>query len=403
MLWTCGRATAVLGQKVQLRHATAYLIGARILPLAFHEIRLDAGGADLQQYVGVGTEGLVVDLPYFVQLAPSGSTAFRIRHEYRSGFGWYGTDPGWELDLERRYGIAGQSEGTISLGRITDRDWGLHWDHTQQFSPASRLYTFFDYPAHRDLFGQINLYQKLGFGSMTFNLSGNKIHNRSLARNLDLNLESNPHPIAKTGLRLSLEGRLADSSGVHYEDFLGRRLEVPGDQSRELGLKLRPTDLRLGKSTRVGSAISLREIWGSRDRNGLNIIGNANLSHGFGRGGLLSLNYSYNASSGSQLYQGSGKHTLSGNFVIGPRRRLRFSAFGMMGLDSSLRNVTTNLNYRVTPSWRLDLQQTLYRFSTFEDHDFQLGLARKLGDRELSVYWSRNNHRFTLEVGASSF
>ena len=75
----------------------------------------------------------------------------------------------------------------------------------------------------------------------------------------------------------------------------------------------------------------------------------------------------------------------------------------MMGLDSSLRNVTTNLNYRVTPSWRLDLQQTLYRFSTFEDHDFQLGLARKLGDRELAVFWSRNNHRFTLEVGAGSF
>src|SRR5205823_603487 len=151
--------------------------------------------------------------------------------------------------------------------------------------------------------------------------------------------------------------------------------EVPGDQSREFGLKLRPTDLKLDKNTRVGSAISLREIWGSRDRDGLNVIGNANLSHGFGRGGLLSLNYSYNDYSGSRLFRSSGKHTLSGNFVLGPRRRLRFTAFGMMGLDSSLRNLTTNLGYRVTPSWRINLQQTLYRFSTFEEHDFQVGLA----------------------------
>jgi hypothetical protein len=403
MLWTCDRATAVLGHKVQLRRATAYLIGARVLPLSFHEIRLDSGGADLQQYVGVGTEGLIVDLPYFVQLAPSGSTAFRLRHQYRSGFGWYSTEPGWQLDLERRYGVPGKAEGTINFGRITDRDWGMHWDHTHQFGPNTRLYTFFDYPAHRDVYGQVNFYKRLGFGSMTLNLSGNKLHNQSLARHTDVSLETHPIALSRTGVRLSLEGRLADSSGVHYEDFLGRRIEVPGDQSRELGLKLRPADLRLGKRTRVGSALSLREVWGSRSRDGLNVVGNANLSHGFGRGGHLSLNYSYNDFSGSQLFRSSGKHALSGTFSLGHGGRLRFTAFGMMGLDSPLRSVTTDLSYRLTSSWRLDFEQTMYRFRSFSDRDQQVGLARKLGDREVALFWSRNTHRFTLEVGASSF
>ena len=60
MLWTCDRAVAVLGHKVQLRRATAYLIGARVLPLSYHEIRLDSSAVDLQQYVGFGTDGLVV-------------------------------------------------------------------------------------------------------------------------------------------------------------------------------------------------------------------------------------------------------------------------------------------------------------------------------------------------------
>ena len=159
------------------------------MPLAYHEIRLDAGAADLQQYVGVGTEGLVVDLPYFVQLAPSGSTAFRVRHQYRSGFGWYGTDPGWSSISSAATASPGSRKARSRWDGSPIRTGGCIGITRSSSARASRLYTFFDYPAHRDLFGQVNLYQKLGFGSMTFNLSGNKIHDRSLARNLDLNLE----------------------------------------------------------------------------------------------------------------------------------------------------------------------------------------------------------------------
>jgi hypothetical protein len=51
----------------------------------------------------------------------------------------------------------------------------------------------------------------------------------------------------------------------------------------------------------------------------------------------------------------------------------------------------------------MDLQQTLYGSRSYNESDLQISIARKIGDRELAVFWSRETHRFTLEVGASSF
>ena len=100
------------GQKVQLRKASAYLGGQRVLRLPYHEVSLAEGiSPQGQQYIGVGSQGLTVDLPYFLTMAPSASTSLRLQRGSRTGFGWYGTNPDWQLNLQRQYGLPGATEG----------------------------------------------------------------------------------------------------------------------------------------------------------------------------------------------------------------------------------------------------------------------------------------------------
>ena len=176
--------------------------------------------------------GSSVDLPYYLGMNADSSTSLRLRHGMRTGFGWYGTNPGWQLDLERRYGLPGATEGTLSLGRVTSGDWGIHWNHTQRIARGTQAYALLEYPAHRDLYTNLNLSRQGRLGSLGFNVTANKLQARSLGRTVDLNAQSAPRSLAGGALKLTLESRFYDSRGGDYVAFNGKRYEVAPSYSR---------------------------------------------------------------------------------------------------------------------------------------------------------------------------
>jgi hypothetical protein len=332
-------------------------------------------------------------------MGAGGSTALRLRHGDRSGFGYFAQRPGWQLDLERKYGEEGRVEGLLTLNRIVS-DWGLRWTHSQPLGGTARVHAFFDFPAHRDLYGQLNLNKQWRSGSATLSLSGNKVEGRGIGHSANLGLESRPWALG-SGFSLLLEGRVQDSRGGEYIRLNGRRFQVPGVTQQQIGLRLRPPQLRLGASSSLTSSIAVRQAWGHRQGTGL--VGALNFMQKLGGNSSLSLNYNYNQTPGYTYLRNSGRQNLSASLYYRPGDRLRLSAFGLMGLDNPIRSLTGSASYLITPSWRLDLLHTLYQFDFYRSSDSQIGVARALGNRELFLYWSTERHRLAIEIGVNQF
>jgi hypothetical protein len=400
MLWTAKRATAILDNRVQLHGATAYWIGAKLLPLGNHEIPLDGSATGTDRYVGVGSTGLVVDLPYYTSLGAGGSTALRLRHADRNGFGYFAQEPGWQLDLERKYGEPGSVEGLFTLNRITGSDWGLRWTHNQPLGQTARLYSFIDFPAHRDLYSQFNLNKQWGFATTNLSLSANRFRGNALGHSVDFSGESRPWSLG-AGFRLSLEGRVRDSRGGQYVRLNDRRFQVAGVTQQEFGVRLRPPTVQLGSRSSLSSSLAARQAWGSSP--GVGLVGSLGFVHKLGGANTLTLNYNYNQTPGYSYLNSSGRQNLSATVYLNRSNRFRFSMFGLMGLDNPIRSLTSSASYTLTRSLRLDVQRSLYQFGIFNDSDTQIGIARALGPRELNFYWSKRRHRFAIEVGVNNF
>jgi hypothetical protein len=399
MLWTAKSALVFLGDRIQLSGATPYWVGARLLPLGYQEIPLDGSEVGTDRYVGVGSTGLVVDLPWYFAMGAGGSTALRLRHKERTGFGYFGQSAGWRLDLEQKYGQPGSSEGVLTLDSISP-DWGLRWEHTQPFGPTGRFHAYLDMPQHRDLYSQLNLNKQWGFLSTTLSLSGNRMRGRPLGHSANLGLETRPWALG-TGFQLSLEGRMQESRGGEWIRINDRRFQVPGVTQNLLGLRLRPPQVKLGPTSSITSSLGVRQAWG--DYGGFGLAGAVNFLQRLGGNNQLSLNYTYNQSPGYRYSRNSGKQNVSGTLYFRPGNRFRLQAFGLYGIDNPIRSLTAGASYEVTSSWRLDFQQTLYHYDFYSEHDFQVGVARALGARELALYWSARRHRYAIELGVSQF
>lgn len=399
MLWTAQGALVFLGSRIQLRGATPYWAGTRLLPLGYQEIPLDGSTVGTDRYVGVGSDGLVVDLPYYLSMGAGGSTSLRLRHGDRSGFGFFAQNPGWQLDLERKYGEPGGVEGLFTLDSISP-DWGLRWSHSQPLGGAGRVHAYFDFPKHQDLYGQIHLNQRWRFATATLSLAGNKFRDRALGHSLNFGMESRPWALG-SGFTLSLEGSVQDSRGGEYLRLNDRRIQVPGVTQQQVGLRLRPPQLRLSPSSSLTSSIAVRQAWGNRE--GIGLVGALNFMQRLGENSSLSLNYNYNQTPGYTYLQNSGRQNLSASLYFRPGERLRLSAFGLVGLDNPTRSLTGSASYLITPSWRLDLLHSLYQFDFFSSSDTQIGIARALGNRELFLYWSSEHRRLGIEVGINQF
>ncbi|MBI3910576.1 MAG: hypothetical protein HY320_06540 [Armatimonadetes bacterium] len=400
LLWVGKEAVYIPGEVVQLRGARAYVGGIKALRMPYHQSNLQEGFGEGEQYLGAGTEGLIVDIPFYLQMGPSGSTALRIRNGERLGFGYFGRRPGFGLDLEQKYGITGRYQGTAMLNQITSGDWGFHWDHTQQLGQQTRLFTQFDAPRHRDLFGQLNLSHRFSFGAAHLNLSANKYHGRSLGRTLDLSFQTRPQLLWQRRLRLSLEARHTDVQAGQFERAFNRKFEIPQQTNDLLGLRLSTPSIPLTGRLSLNSSFSVRQMFGSRSGFGFGFTSGLNAR--LPGNGSLNLNYTFNEAQPYRTRLNSATQTLSGQ-LSWRQGNWRTGLFGTMGLGSEQQTLAGRISYQLTPSWRLDLLPTYYRFGEFARTDNQFGVARSLGSREIILYWSTGRHRLLFELGASNF
>lgn len=410
LIWVGRSANYIIDDRVQMPNARAYVGGIKSIRMPFHESDLQEGFGNGDRYIGVGTDGINLNLPLYVAMSPSASTALQVNYgSSRGGIGAFTRQRGLSVDLVQKYGFSGASEGQAAITGLTDPSKiGLFWNHTQRINSTTRLTADIQFPQHRDLYGSINLTSGLPIGNVRVSTAVSQLRRSPLAHTLSLGFETKPVRLAGGKVNVSAETSYFQrtQSSMRFRPGVGRglRYNLPASQYETLGLRVRPASLSLRKGLSLDSSFSLRGVMSNAGRTGFGPTGEIQLRQQLPRSGFLSVGLTYNGlPSITDLVPTRGNARANLNLVYPVTDRLRLSAMGTLGLDSPNRHSILQMSYRFSPRWRFSLLHTFYQFDQFSDFDYQFGVSRDIGGRELGLYWSRREHRWIIEFGAGRF
>jgi len=387
---------------IQFRKAEMYMDGERIVKLPLYVLSLTANPSSSLQFVGVTSSGLRVNVPIYFALSPSGAAALRIRNQ-QGGWSRYSSLPGWALDLEQSY-ASGSSEGRFTVGQVNRSDWGLDWEHNQEIGTDTRLHSYFGYPAHRDLFGMVNLNKSLSSSSLGLNLRGQKNSGQSASVTSDLYLQTNPKELSdKVNYSVTVRSTLSNEKRYVTQTIGPNQTVVQTTDRYGLGaglqLQLFSTPLSFGAKTTLTNSLSIGQDFGGL-RSGLSMYGNAMLISSFSPRSSLALGYTYARDPG--FLGPYGRHRLTASYMA-YGDKWRSSLVSIYTLDQPITSAYATIGYQFRPSWRIDVRGTYQRFQGFSFTDAELALARQIGSQEVMLTWSQSLHKFRLELGAASF
>jgi hypothetical protein len=72
-------------------------------------------------------------------------------------------------------------------------------------------------------------------------------------------------------------------------------------------------------------------------------------------------------------------------------------------LDSGVTSLLADLSYNFARRWHLSALATIQSFTTGSYRDFQFGIARSIGGRDLLFSYSTYSHRVFFDLQASRF
>jgi hypothetical protein len=304
----------------------------------------------------------------------------------------------------QKYGFSGASEGEAMLSNMASiTRWGFAWNHTQQFTKTTRLVTNLQFPEHRDLYGMVNLTSGMPFGTFQAAVSANKPRNGRLANTMSFAFETKPRPVANNKAAFSVETGFFKRDQQQVRVARGLRLPTPSTGYQTIAAKLRAQPINLGAGFTLDTTGYLRLTNGSVN-SGFGPAFEANIRRPLPNNGFMAFGVNYNSlTTVSDLFPSQGKLNSTFNLTYPITSRLRLTALGSMAVDGQSHHSILQASYEFAPKWRMELLHTMFRFGNYSDYDFQFGVSRALGSRDLGLYWSRREHKIILEFGASRF
>ncbi|MGQ9523634.1 MAG: invasin domain 3-containing protein [Armatimonadota bacterium] len=386
--WITSRWAAIFpGQRIHFRAAEIRPAGARFLKLPYHSLALTEG-PDADQYLGIGTTGLTLDIPYYFSLTEKSASSVRLGLNQREG-SLGAVKGGWGLDLRHRIFVGDRGEETINLSRFTSRDWGLWWKHSRQWSPTVATNAFVDYPSHRDLFATATVDWEGTAYSGFLGVSANVPKGFGASYYTDLGLQTHPKRIGRSRLTYSFVSSTDWSGGAGVSDEI----------RHALSLRVALPALHLSGRTSLSTSLTAgRILTGSRPGGTTDAV--ISLSHRFSPTTYLSTNYTYQYR--PTLSRLSSRQRV-GLMFASSHGRTSLSAAVSKALDTSSLAVAGDYWYSLSPLWRVSLRATLFRQAGYTFSDQEVSVGYTIGTRELIVYWSRSRHRFMIELGGFSF
>lgn len=382
------RMTIKPGEEIHLHRAQVFVEDRKVISLPLHVLPLRPGARRMITFTNTGIR---LDVPLYYSLTPNSTGAFLVRRHRQTGWGQYGGQPGWSLDLLQEYSFGGESRGAIGVDRILGGEWGARWNHEQQFGDRTRMYSYLDYPAHRDLFGSASMNHSFDNATLGMSLFGSGIKDGRDSFSGDLYIQSRPKPFVSKYADYSLSARTTYSSLVRE----GGSHTGFGVQGQVLGrtISLRP-------STNFRGSWTIGHDWGGRG-DGITTYATAGIHHRLGGISSLGLSYSYARDPG--IISTLGRHSLNATGYMAGSSPWTGSFHSNIGLDGDLFSGFGDLYYEVNPGLRLGLIGTYQRFGGANYGDIEFALGKKIWNQEFFVIYSHDRKAFRLELAGFNF
>jgi hypothetical protein len=388
-MWiTAERAALFPGQRIHFKGAQLRPGGKKVLSLPYHNLPLTTDGTDTNQVIGVGSQGLTVDLPYYVNLTDRSSTSLHLGLNQIEGS--YGAvNPGLGLDLRHRLFIGEHGEETINLTRFTSSDWGAWYKHARAWSPAFQTNAYVEYPDHRDLFATGSAYWQGKKLTGAMNLSSTRISGFDPSYVGDVSFETLPVSLSHTGWKYSFISTTGLSTGAFHEfrQALLVRASLPS---------WRWSKRTFSTATLTGGRI----LSGANTGNSADVV--YSLNHRFGAQTLLGLNYSFFERPGLSAL--TSKHRVGAHLIASNDRTSFYSTISHT-LDGRSTSMINDLTYKILPEDQLSigLRNTYFKSLGLPYSDQEISLTYPLFKRPFTLFWSKKRHHFEVEFAQAGF
>lgn len=381
------------GQDLKIKRASYYLDGDKIPSPPLTVVPLRGGGTGINQMLTYGTDGLRLDVPLYYSLSAHGTGAVRVKHSEPTQWGYYSGRSGWQADIEQQYNFGGSVDGSFSLNRVNSAsEWGARWSHRMQFNNNSQVYSFLEFPSHKNLYGTLDYRHSLKDYTFTANFRGNMLQNASDRYSGAFGIQTRAKPLLGDAISYALTTRLA------YSNYYNRSQRI----GNGLGLQLYGKPLMFRDSSSITTSMNVSRDWG-QSSSGTSIFANAGYYRGLGNIGQFGLNYSY--SWGNSAYSFLSQR-LSADLSLRPSIKWDSRFYVTRELDDGSTSAFGEFNYSFLPTWRLGLNGTYQRFTGSVDSilsDYEMSLSKQIGSQQACLIWSHSRGRFRLEFNALQF
>jgi len=318
------------------------------------------------------------------------------------------------LNLEEQYLLGEKGRGTLNVDNLLGESRGLRWTHSQELVPnfrafASLRYTRFDANSPRVMDANTTFSRILPRLALDLSLRASAYAQSTQYLGL-LSVRTHPRPIAtsgfsySTGLRLSYVYGTAVSLVYSPEEGSASvvRSGKVGTLAESLSLRLHSPQWKLGQKTTLDSGLVLSSAWSEGSvRQSLSAM--ASLRRRIGETGRLGITYSgvltRRQGSANSLTQ---RQSLTLNLSALRPGKWETFGFASYDLEESRFFGSGILRYYLPfqrsgegdPLWAVSISGVLYKWSSQRAMDTKVGLARAIGNWEVSLNYSPHGSEF---------
>ncbi len=378
------------GKEVKIIHATFFSEAERLFSIPLYVVSLKGQFGGFDQAFTYGTEGLVMNLPIYYMLTPNQAGAVRVKHSETSSWGYYTGQSGLSFDVEQEYYYGGKVDGKLTLNRVTSSDWGVRWNQRNELGNAASLYTYVDYPRHKNIFANADYNQSFDDFRMLINMRGSILQDTSDKYFSRLTLQSRTRPLVKDLLSYTATAKLS------YDTSLSTQSSKFG---QGVGMQLYGEPVKLWSGASLNTSVLASKDWGGSFP-GSTITAQTGLFTSIGNKLQAGLNYNYYW---TNTVAGISSQRISADLTYRPIPTLQSRLYTTYGLTDSSTTGFGDLTYYFAPSWYFRFINTFQHYDTFDFTDYEVAVVRMIGRMEARLIWSDSRQRVRLEFSSPGF
>jgi hypothetical protein len=395
------KAVIFPNKQIQFHRAQLYVADTKVIQLPLFQVTMNGNSPLLtDSLLNVSDSNIALNYPHYLSLKPGQTSLLRFRTGDTYGRG-VGTGNGAFMDYELNWNRGEEMDGGLAVRGIGRNDWSLGIRQFSRFDANTSGFIQLDFPAGRSIFGNGFLSREFDGFQVSLNATANQTLRGLRQSNRDLNLVAETNPIQLGRLPLqAYYGVTASTSERSFQDQPTQRQDSAGAR-----IRLQSQPLRIDTNTTISTSFNATQNVGGSTVRGLQLVGNATLSHRFASNATMLLGYDFTRDGFNDQFLGTHRLSMQSYFQMG---KVGLRLFHSRSLDIDRSNLLADLEFRPSNLWVFRTSYTSDRYSanqfTSSFLDMQYSFGYTVGWREIGLVYSRRTGRFGIQLlGAGGY